>query len=239
MSTSAPTFVLVHGAWHKPVPTWHLLQPLLESAGHRSIAVELPSAGPANDMRPDLHADAAAVRTVLDQLDGPAVLVGHSYGGVVISTAGRHPAVDSLVYLAAFALDEGQTVLDIAATVEPPPLIAAAIDFASDGLMSIHPSMAHAVFYADVPTPVSNAAVAALVPSTAAIFTTPQATPAWRDKPSTYVVCNQDQAIPIQREREMALHCTRTVELTASHSPFLSMPQRVSDLLLEHLLTTQ
>ena len=231
------TFVLVHGAWHRPEPTWHLVEPLLHAAGHQTVAVALPSAGPAGPDRPGLTEDVAAVTSALEQLDGPAVLVGHSYGGVVVSTAGHHPRVRSLVYLAAFALDEGQTVLDIAATVTPPPLIAAAIDFRNDGLMTIRRSLAKRVFYADVPRPLANTSVDALVPSTAEIFSTPQPTPAWQDKPSTYVVCSDDRAIPVSREREMARHCTNTIELASSHSAFLSMPKQVTELLTEHVRT--
>jgi hypothetical protein len=136
------------------------------------------------------------------------------------------------VYLAAFCLEEGETVLDIAA-VTPPPLIASAIRFNSDGLMTIDPKLAKDVFYADVPDSLLQSSVDALVASTAAIFTTPQARPAWKDKRSWYVVCEQDQAIPVFKEHDMSTRCDETVVLQSSHSPFLSMPDRVAELLAD------
>ena len=147
-----------------------------------------------------------------------------------MSGAGSHPAVRGLVYLAAFCLDEGETVLDIAA-VDPPPLIASAIRFSGDGLMTIDPSLANDVFYADVPAPLATSSVAALVASTAEIFTTPQGPPAWKDQRSWYVVCEQDQAIPVFKEREMSARCDEAIVLESGHSPFLSMPARVAEIL--------
>jgi pimeloyl-ACP methyl ester carboxylesterase len=226
------TLVLIHGAWHRPGPTWSLVSDRLEREGITSVAVALPSADPENDQRPGLADDVRAVTAAIDAIDGPVVLVGHSYGGMVVSGAGSHPAVRSLVYLAAFCLEEGETVLDIAA-VDPPPLIASAIRFNSDGLMTIDPKLAKDVFYADVPDSLARSSVDALVASTAAIFTTPQARPAWKDKRSWYVVCEQDQAIPVFKEHEMSTRCDESVVLQSSHSPFLSMPDRVAELLAD------
>lgn len=227
----SPTVVLVHGAWHQPVPTWDLVRAELASRGVATDVVRLPSAAPPASTRPGLTDDIAAVVDLLDRLGEPVVLCGHSYGGMVISEAGKHRAVAGLVYLAAFCLEEGETVLSIAA-VEPPPLIAAAIRYSDDGLMSIDPTRARDVFYADVDAALAARSVAALVPSTSTVFATPTpADPAWREKPSVYIVCERDQAIPVWRQREMAQRCARTVTLDASHSPFLSMPARVADVL--------
>ncbi len=230
--SSAPpaTLVLIHGAWHRPGPTWDLVTEQLGRQGITSIGVALPSADPQDAQRPGLVDDIAAVTAAIDAVDGPVVLVGHSYGGMVVSGAGSHPAVRHLVYLAAFCLVEGETVLDIAA-VDPPPLIASAIRFGDDGLMTIDPSLANDVFYADVPSTIAQAAIGRLVASTAAIFTTPQGSPAWTDRPSTYVVCEQDQAIPVFKEHEMSQRCGETIVLQSSHSPFLSMPDRVAEIL--------
>jgi hypothetical protein len=149
---------------------------------------------------------------------------------MVVSGAGGHPAVQGLVYLAAFCLAEGETVLDIA-VVDPPPLISSALRFGDDGLMTIDPSLANGVFYADVPASTARSAVGELVASTAAIFMTPQGPPAWAEKRSTYVICEQDQALPVFKEREMAQRCAETIVLQSSHSPFLSMPDRVAEIL--------
>jgi pimeloyl-ACP methyl ester carboxylesterase len=224
------TLVLVHGAWHRPGPTWDLVTELLRQRGTASIAVALPSAGARDGQRPGLAEDIVAVTSAIEAVGGPVVLVGHSYGGMVVSGAGSHPAVRGLVYLAAFCLAEGETVLDIAA-VDPPPLIASAIRFGDDGLMTIDPSLANAVFYADVPTGIAQPAIGQLVASTSAIFTTPQGPPAWAQKRSTYVVCDQDHAIPVFKERAMAQRCDETIVLQSSHSPFLSMPDRVAEIL--------
>ena len=98
---------------------------------------------------PQLADDVTAVTAVVDDVDSPAILVGHSYGGVVISAAGHHPHVRHLVYLAAFAPDEGETVLDLGIG-DPPPLTVEAVRFDDDGTMSIEPAMAVATFYHDV-----------------------------------------------------------------------------------------
>lgn len=227
---TAVTLVLIHGAWHRPGPTWSMVTEQLESQGITSVSIPLPSADPPGATRPGLAEDVAAVTAAIDAIGGPVVLVGHSYGGMVVSGAGNHPDVRGLVYLAAFCLEEGETVLDIAA-VNPPPPIANAIRFGSDGLMTIDPSMAKDVFYADVPDALAQSSVRELVASTAAIFTTPQGSPAWRDKPSWYVVCEQDQAIPVFKEHDMSTRCSETIGLQSSHSPFLSMPDRVTELL--------
>ncbi len=224
------TLVLIHGAWHRAGPTWSRVTDELLRQGIPSVAVQLPSADPRGQQRPGLADDIAAVTAAVDAIDGPVVLVGHSYGGMVVSGAGSHPAVRGLVYLAAFCLAEGETVLDIAA-VDPPPLIASALRFDNDGLMTIDPSLANDVFYADVPAPLAEASVGALVASSAEIFATPQGPPAWKDKRSWYVVCDQDQAIPVFKEHEMSARCDETIVLESSHSPFLSMPVRVAEIL--------
>ncbi len=229
----AATLVLVHGAWHRSEPTWGIVQRRLDDRGIRSVAVDLPSTEPGSGgTLPGLAEDAAAVRATIDRLDGPVVLVGHSYGGMVISEAGRHPAVTSLVYLAAFCTTEDESVLTIAA-VDPPPLIAFAIRYPGDGTMEIDRALAREVFYADVDDELATRSVEQLVPSTAAVFDTTIERPAWRDTRSLYVVCTQDQAIPVFREQEMAARCTDTIELDSSHSPFLSMPDTTADLLEE------
>ncbi len=106
---SRSTIVLVHGAWHGSW-CWDLVGGLLEAEGADVIAIDLPGHGASTAPLTDLHGDAAAVTAVLDRLDVSVVLVGHSYGGAVVTEAGAHPRVDHLVYIAAFNLDEGETV---------------------------------------------------------------------------------------------------------------------------------
>jgi pimeloyl-ACP methyl ester carboxylesterase len=226
---SAATVVLVHGAWHD-ASTWNNVTPLLDAAGVSWRALDLPSVHPIPTL-PQLADDVAAVTAIIDDLDSPAILVGHSYGGMVISAAGHPPQVRHLVYLAAFAPDEGETVLDLGIG-EPPPLTVEAVRFDDDGTMSIEPAMAVATFYHDVEPAEADRRAASLRPTTAAVFSDPAATPAWRTTSSTFVVCTDDRAISVDRLEQMA---SRTggdiVRWASSHSPFLSRPADVAALL--------
>ena len=226
---SAATVVLVHGAWHD-ASTWDRVTPLLDASGVSWRALDLPSVHPLPDL-PQLADDIAAVTAVIDDLEGPVVLVGHSYGGVVISAAGHHPRVRHLVYLAAFAPDEGETVLDLGIG-DPPPLTVEAVRFDDDGTMSIDPEMAVATLYHDVEPAEAERRVAALRATTAAVFSDRSGSPAWRTVSSTAVVCTEDRAISVDRLEQMA---DRTggdiVRWASSHSPFLSHPDEVAALL--------
>jgi pimeloyl-ACP methyl ester carboxylesterase len=155
-------------------------------------------------------------------MDAPVVLVGHSYGGAVISEAGDHPNVGHLVYLCAYALDAGETV----ASHPLPSDGALAPRFDGDSLV-VDPDGAREAFYGDC----AEQPVDRLVPHPLDAFTTPVAAAAWRSKPSTYVVCTQDRAIPAEQQRVLSDRCGAVVELDASHSPMLSMPGRVADII--------
>ena len=226
---SAATVVLVHGAWHD-ASTWDRVTPLLDAAEVSWQALDLPCVHPL-PMLPQLADDVAAVTALIDDVVGPVVLVGHSYGGVVISAAGHHPQVHHLVYLAAFAPDEGETVLDLGIG-DPPPLSVEAVRFDDDGTMSIEPAMAVATFYHDVEPAEADRRVSALRATTAAVFSDPPGPPAWRTVSSTAVVCTEDRAISVDRLEQMA---DRTggdiVRWASSHSPFLSRPADVAALL--------
>jgi pimeloyl-ACP methyl ester carboxylesterase len=231
------TVVLVHGAWHGP-SCWDLLQTELRARGVDSKAVSLPSSitGAIGGKLPDTNDDALAVRSVLDTLSGPVLLVGHSYGGVVISAAGDHQRVGALVYLAAFCLDEGETAFALAAG-DPPPLTAQSVTFAENGTCSIKPELAVETFYADMSAAEATKRARSLVPTTLAVFTTPTTgVPAWKQKRSTYVVCANDRAISPDGQAFMASRSTRDiVNLATSHSPFLSQPSIVAELLVTRL----
>src|SRR5437588_12900158 len=104
----SPTIVLVHGAWHGAW-CWDRVVERLEARGREVVAIDLPGHGDDPGPLTDLHGDADRVRSVLDRLDGDVLLVGHSYGGAVVTEAGTHPAVRRLVYVAAFCLDDGES----------------------------------------------------------------------------------------------------------------------------------
>jgi pimeloyl-ACP methyl ester carboxylesterase len=209
--------LLVHGAWHGGW-CWDAVREHLPDAR----TVDLPSVWADGDFT----ADVAAVRAALDEMRAPVTLVGHSYGGAVITEAGTHPNVGHLVYLTAFALDVGETVLRNAAPPSPPTKLAAAMRFDGDRV-SLDPDGVVAAFFADCDDP----PVDRLHDMSLHAFDIPVTTTAWRSVPSTYVVCTQDEAIDVGVQRFLATRCSNVVELDASHSPMLSMPGRVADLI--------
>lgn len=219
--------MLVHGAWHGSW-CWERVVDGLTAAGVSAVAVDLPG--------PDLHADIAHVRGALDRVDGPVVLLGHSYGGAVITEAAHHAAVEHLVYLCAFALAEGETCVSAvpAAGISyegRPSLFEGAV--VADGAISLDPATASSCLYNRCDDATATWAVARLRPQPEAVFQQPTESPAWRTKPSTYVVCSDDLAVHPERQRIMAARCSSSVEWDADHSPFLSQPDSVVRLLAE------
>ena len=228
-ASSVPIVVLVHGAWHD-ARSWDLVVPILNDLGMATRTLTLPSIDPGPD-RVDLADDIAAVNTLLDGIEAPVVLVGHSYGGMVISAAGHHRTVRHLVYLAAFCPDEGEAVLDLAVG-EPPPLTATALRFHDNGTMTIDPTFAVDTFYADVARPEAVRRASELKPTSAAVFTAVSSAPAWKTKPVTSVICTNDRAISLDRVEQMAERANgQIIRWATSHSPFVSQPQLVADLL--------
>ncbi|HEY3832176.1 MAG TPA: alpha/beta hydrolase [Acidimicrobiia bacterium] len=233
------TIVLVHGAWHGAW-CWDRLTPLLDDAGVASIAVDLPGHG--NDPGPftDLHGDADRVRAVLDGVDGDVVLVGHSYGGCVITDAGAHPDVRHLVYVAAFPLQADESAANAAAElaaaegVETPELgLANAMQIGDDGMCTLAADGVAAYLYNTCDAETQAWAARQLCPQPLATFTqTPRAV-AWRERPSTYMLCEQDLGVPAALQRILARRCTNTVTLPTDHSPFAGRPDLVAPTLID------
>ena len=233
------TVVLVHGAWHGAW-CWERVVDGVTNAGISAVAVDLPGHGADPGPLGDLHHDASRVRDTLDVVGGPAVLVGHSYGGAVITEAGEHPAVARLVYLAALALDEGETCISAAAG-DP---AAAAIDHIGrpnlgagflqgpDGTVTLDPAVAAAALYNDCDPETVSWALARLGPQPLVTLQQTPTSVAWRRRPSTYVVCGHDMAIHPDLQRILAKRCTTSIEWDTGHSPFLSQPVLMIDLLL-------
>ena len=232
MSAQPSTVVLVHGAWHGSW-VWERVVPLLEARGLSVRTVDLPSVGAAPGAEADLAGDAAVVSAVLDSVDGPALLCGHSYGGMVISVAasGRSD-VSRLVYLCAFMPDAGESLVALTGG-EPAPWIQLL-----DGRLTLpDPAQSADVFYADCDEETAREAVARIKPMAGAPFGQPVARPAWHGIPSTYVVCTLDRAIPPELQRDVfAPRADEVIELEASHSPFSSQPGAVAALLAESAL---
>jgi pimeloyl-ACP methyl ester carboxylesterase len=233
------TVVLVHGAWHGAW-CWDRVVDGLAARGVDAVAIDLPGHGASTEPLGDLHSDAAALSRALDALDGPVVLCGHSYGGAVIGeSAVGHPNVRHLVFLAALMLDEGESCSQ---SVTPPPTgtpgreseLAAAMRFSDDGAaVSIDPVAGRTIFFHDCTDVDTDWAIARLGPQPAITLQQPVPAPAWRDLPSTYVVCTDDQAIPMWMQYAFAARATNSVEWPTSHSPFLSQPDLLVELLAD------
>jgi pimeloyl-ACP methyl ester carboxylesterase len=214
-------FLLVHGAWHGGWAFDPLVRSL-EAAGYTARTVDMPSAG----STADLAADAAVVRDALAESSAPTVVVGHSYGGVVISEAAAGAGnVAGLVYLCAFMLDEGESLLG-ALQGQIPPWIA--VDEAAGTSM---PTTPVPIFYNDCSEEDAAAAAARLKPQSLAAFTSEQTAAAWKEMPSTYIICEQDMAIPPAAQEAMSARAGAVERMDASHSPFLSQPDATAALL--------
>ncbi len=211
--------VLVHGSWHGSW-CWEPLRIELDRLGWATHAVDLPTmTGP----QYGVDADAKVVRDLVDSIDGPVLLVGHSYAGVVVSQASVGAGnIARLVYLAAYQLDDGESPIPAGARA------------ALAGLEYIPPfDNPVDTFYADVPTVLAQDAVARLRPQSGLVGQNLQVGAGWRDIPSTYIVCEQDKAIPPAAQEEMAKHATDIRRIDASHSPFLSRPAELAAMLVD------
>jgi pimeloyl-ACP methyl ester carboxylesterase len=178
-----------------------------------------------------LAGDAAATRFVLDGLDGPAVLVGHSYGGAVITEAGTHEAVAALVYIAAFAPDKGESVNTLIAEPAPgapvPPILPP-----RDGFLFLDRDKFHDSFAGDLPADEAAFLADSQVPWGVEALAGTVTEPAWRAKPAWYLVSTQDRMIPPPAQRAMAARAgALTVEAIGSHAIYASQPGAVADLI--------
>jgi pimeloyl-ACP methyl ester carboxylesterase len=238
VTADSASVVLVHGAWHGAW-CWERVVDGLTRAGVTAIAVDLPGHGDDTGPLGDLHGDARRVRDVLDAVGAPVVLVGHSYGGAVITEAGDHPAVAEVVYLAALALDADE----MCATAAADEARAARIDHTGradlgagfvptgDGSVTLDPVVAVDALYNHCDRESIDLALARLGPQPLATFQqTPDAV-AWRTRPATYVVCTDDRAIHPDLQRILARRCGTSTEWDTDHSPFLSRPDLVIELL--------
>lgn len=231
--------VLVHGAWHGAW-AWERVLPLLTSAGVEWIALDLPGHGEDRGPFGDLRSDVARVRETLDEFDGDVVLVGHSYGGAVITEAGLHPAVQHLVYVAAFALDVGESCVSVAAEVEASlishegrPNLGAGFIMSSGDMITLDPSSAAECLYNDCDADTVAWALARLGPQPLITLQGKPNLAAWRTKPSTYVVCADDMTVHPDLQRIMARRCSSVIEWPTDHSPFLCSPDLVAGLLVD------
>lgn len=210
--------MLVHGAWHG-VWCWEAVVERLRADGVPVRTVELRSVGEADGTLGDLYDDAAAVRSVLDEIDGPVVVVAHSYGGAPVTEGAAGAAnVVHIVYVAAFTPDVGESLLALAHGNEPEWWITA-----PDGRTML-PDDPESLFYNDCTPEVSAAAAARIRPHNKLTVTQPIRSVAWREIPTTYVVCERDQALPPPVQEALAERAGAVLRLDTGHSPFLSRP---------------
>jgi pimeloyl-ACP methyl ester carboxylesterase len=230
--------LLVHGAWHGAWCWKRVLAPL-RVLGYQPEVIDLPGHGRSTEPLADLHGDADAVRARLDAIGEPTLLVGHSYGGMVITDAGTHHAVASLAYLAAYMPDTGHTLLELFTTPalpkwERPSELVAAIRFSYDrSEMRLHGDGVTRALYRDCDPATQRWALQRLDAQSTVSFAQAPRRVAWRSRPTTYVVCTQDRTIPAWLQRTMAERADRVIDRPASHSPFLSMPKRLAAVLAE------
>jgi len=214
--------VLVHGGFVDG-SGWQGVYDLLTADGYNVSIVQNSTVSLANDVE--------TTHQVLDVQDGPAVLVGHSYGGAVISEAGTHEKVAALVYIAAFAPDQGESVGTLIADPPPgapvPPILPP-----RDGFLYLDREKFAASFAADVPPALARFMADSQVPWGLDALNGTINEPAWRSKPSWYLVATEDRMIPPPAQRQMSSRAGSTVvEVAGSHSIYVSRPAAVADLI--------
>lgn len=241
-SHPAPLIVLIHGAWHGAW-CWATLQAELDSRGIASLAIDLPGHGASALPLGDLHGDVQHVADVLAVLNREVVLVGHSYGGAVITEATTRlhdgdvgddgdASIAHLVYLAAFAPDRDETIMSLLGSLPRAATdLGAAMMMRPDGTSVLDPAKAAGALYGSCPQPAIEAALSRLSPQPMGTFNQPLTGAPRETVESTYVVCSLDRAIAADHQRAMAMRCTTTVTLETDHSPFVSMPSETADLL--------
>ena len=217
---SMPTLIFVHGACVRDAAWWwnSMTQPLADR-GIDSVAVPLPSCGETGDELGDLYADVDACRQAIAAADGPVVLCGHSYGGMIITEAGTDDRVTQLLYVTSVMPDAGQSQADLIGS-EPAPWLQPA----DDGTVGVDPDMIREFFLQDCDEITAEQALGRLTRQSLTPFTQPPRQIAWQQKPSTYFVCTEDLATPSEVQRQRVRAHTRLVEFSAGHHPFLSRP---------------
>jgi pimeloyl-ACP methyl ester carboxylesterase len=219
--TSRPVLLLVHGAW-LGAWSWEKVQPELSARGWQVQTVELPSVADVGGPRFGLHDDAAVVRERIKEIGRPVVVVAHSYGGAVVSQGAAGLAnVRHIVYVCAFQLDVGESLIKLSGRVWW---------WNVDG-ETMTTRNTREILFTNVPQEDSDRAIARMRPFSYVAVTEALTAAAWRTVPSTYIVCEQDRAVTEQEV--IAARATYQRRLPADHMPLLSMPLALTDLIVE------
>jgi pimeloyl-ACP methyl ester carboxylesterase len=222
MATNVTNIVLVHGAWNDG-SAWSKVIPILQAAGHRVIAVQLPLHSLADDV--------ATTKRAIDHIGGPVILAGHSYGGAVITNAGyNNPKVAGLVYIAAFAPGEGQSLSTFVSPAKFPKEL-----FITDsgGFIYFNPKLFRENFAQDVNSSEADLMATVQKPFNQSDFVDKSGPPAWKQLPTWYQVSENDRMIPpaVQHMFAKEMNAT-TISLPASHASLVSHPNEIAQLIL-------
>lgn len=229
------TYVLIHGAWHGAW-CWNNVVPRLEKQGHRVLAPDLPGHGRDKTPIPQVSLQAYADRAceVLDAQSEPVVLVGHSMGGLVITQAAeqRPQKIKTLVYLTAFLLRDGESLLEVAEGDTEAQVLPNLIMAPDETYATVREDALKEVFYGDCSDEDVARARSLLVPQATAVFATPVHTTAenFGRIPRVYIECLLDRAISpaVQKKMHTALPCQKVISMETSHSPFFSAPEALA-----------
>ena len=212
--------VIVHGAWADG-SSWSKVIPLLQAKGLHVVAVQNPLTSLADDV--------AATKRAIALQDGPVLLVGHSYGGVVITEVGNDPKVVGLVYVAALAPSEGESVASITKPFPAAPL-GSEVRADAEGFLTVTPKGIAEDFAQDLPDNEKQLLTATQGPTAAAVFGATVTAAAWKTKPSWSVIASNDRAVAPELEKaEAAAMKATSITVPSSHVPMLSHPKEVAD----------
>jgi pimeloyl-ACP methyl ester carboxylesterase len=218
--TPIKNVVLVHGAWADG-SSWSKLIPLLQAKGLHVVCVQNPLTSFSDDV--------AATKRIIDAQDGPVLLVGHSYGGAVITEAGNNPKVAGLVYVAAFAPDQGESPASMGKPYGATPGVGELRPI-EDGFLVLSEKGVLEDFAPDLTKQEQMTMVATQAPTQGTALGSTISTAAWHSKPSWFVIASNDRMISPQQERDSAKKMNaKTLTLPTSHVPMLSKPKEVAD----------
>jgi pimeloyl-ACP methyl ester carboxylesterase len=219
--TLVKNIILVHGAFGDG-SGWEGVYNILVKKGYNVSVVANPNTG--------LDADVLATKMVITRQHGPCILVGHSYGGAIITEAGNDSGVVGLVYVSAFVPDEGETLLNLSQSGPPAPN--SGILPPVDGFLWYDIAKFHSGFCADLPAAKAAFMAASQTPLAVSTFVAVFNHPAWKSKPSWYIVATEDQTIPPDGERFMAKRAgSKVTEIKGSHVVFISQPKAVAEVI--------
>jgi pimeloyl-ACP methyl ester carboxylesterase len=223
MSSNGTNIILVHGGWADG-SSWGKVITKLKDSGHRVVAVNMPLHNLADDV--------ATVKRAIELVGKPVLLVGHSYGGEVITNAGyNNPNVTGLVYIAAFAPDEGQS---LSSFVTPKDFPEGFLILDSSGLAYINPTMFHDRFAQDVDPTEAYIMAVAQKPFNASTFAEKSGPPAWKQLPTWYQISSSDLMIPPEAQQKFAKQMNATtISINASHASYVSHPDEIAKLILD------